>query len=186
MWSDEDEALYGREETLSRLRERDRSVQTRVWQLEHPRLTRVARSVAAGLDVEAVIAEVFTDFFFRHVDVLKSSRSIPAYLRIMTLRRVQREAELASRQAELPASEGDPETGVDDSLLQSSSSRWLRDCYLRLTPRAREIFKLHYGHELTYSEIGERVETSKQAVGKTILKGLELLRECLRRRERAQ
>lgn len=177
-----------RAEILGRLQQRERAAQEQVWRVERPRLLRVAGPILGSPDLcESCVADVFCDFFFHYVDSVRSSRAIPAYLKIMTLRRARRQAARASRSLEV-----DPERlvaeGSEDASAQADRSIFLRGleaCLETLTGRARQMVKLHYGLELSYAAVAEQLGVSKQAVGKAVLKSLDALRQCLEQRRAA-
>jgi RNA polymerase sigma factor (sigma-70 family) len=174
--------LYDDPSTLARLKERSPRAQEEVWRLERRRLTSLAESIVrSSSEAEALVADLFQDFFHRYVDQLQRSQAIPSYLRIMALRRARRRKERSLHEVvlEADAATADPTAELDARM---DDRRWLgrlEQCLALLGRRARGILRLHYGHEQSYSAISAELGVSKQAVGKTVQKSLEALRRCL-------
>jgi RNA polymerase sigma factor (sigma-70 family) len=179
--------LYTQDQTLALLKKRDRAIQEAVWRAEKPGVEAIALSILGSrADAEQLAADLFADFFYQYVDNIRSCHSIPKYLKTMAQRRSIRRREGHARlvpldrggePAEFPVTDMERDMDVQNLL------RWLENCYGKLRPRSRKILKLHYGHELSYSSIAESLGNSKQAVGKTVKKGLSLLRECVERQQ---
>jgi RNA polymerase sigma factor (sigma-70 family) len=171
---------------LSRLQRRDAEAQLAVWRAEHLPLRQLATSVlGASSDSEALVSDVFCDFFFRYVDQVRASAAIPAYLRVMVVRRARRQASKAH-----VCSPIQPDVLVDvsdrvafDHLDRGQWLEWLERCLGGLTTKSRTVMKLHYGHQQSYSQIGTHLSCAKQAIGKIVLKSLEALRRCLERHQ---
>jgi RNA polymerase sigma factor (sigma-70 family) len=182
------EELYNDPEILRLLGERDSSAQETIWRQEKGRLTAIATSILrSSSEAEVLVADVFCDFLFHYADRIQDGKSIPAYLRIMTVRRARRRKDRAARHVEVEPDTIGRDTGItfDESAESSIWSQWLEICLDGLTGRARKILKLHYGHDLSYSAIAGQLGKSKQAVGKTVLKSLEALRRCLEKHRAA-
>ena len=178
--------LYSKNQTLVLLKSRDRVTQEAVWRAEKPIIEAIALSILGSrADAEQLVADLFTDFFFKYVDNLRSCHSIPLYLKTMARRRSIRKREgltqfvPLNQKESVEYSETEPERAIDDQKLL----RWLMRCYGGLRPRSRKILKLHFGHEQSYSSIAATLGNSKQAVGKTVKKSLSLLRECVERQQ---
>ena len=98
----------------------------------------------------------------------------------MAIRRARRYKEHKQKQVPIEAINiiEPPESELDLPIEQN----WITgliECFKRLTDRARGILKLHYGLDQSYSDIGQRMGISKQAVGKTVQKSIRVLRHCL-------
>jgi len=174
---------------LERLQTRDRKAQEQLYLTEKGRCMAIAVSILRSTDhAESLVSDLFTDFFFTYVDRVREGRAIPAYLRIMCQRRARGQRTRMQRQVELEPDRVnyDPTDDTEEQLERKLYSRWLERCVGQLNPQAREVLKLHFGHEMSYSEIGDQQGKSKQAVGKGVLKSLALLRECLERKRTAR
>jgi RNA polymerase sigma factor (sigma-70 family) len=170
------------------LRSRHRPTQERLWTLERPRLLSRARGILGSpAEAEALVADLCCDFLFRHVDSLRHGAAIPAYLRIMTVRRARRRRARLAGQVPLEPETARAEGAGEESANADRSiwSRWLEECLARLRERARQALKLHFGHDLSYTAIAEAQGCTKQAVGKTIGKSLGALKACIERRRSA-
>lgn len=166
------------EDLLARLRARDPQAQAEVERALGPRLRRLAKAQLDPSAAEGLVHDAFSDFFFRHVDGLESARAIPAYLQMTVIRRSRRAAERAARHE--PLTEAAAEAPDVEETVQARRERArLAACLDRLTLRAREIVKLHYGHGLPLADIGARQARSKQAVHKALGKALDALRACV-------
>ena len=171
---------------LDRLRAGDPAAQADVFKEHRAALQRLAACMLpAGADAEALVADLFVDFFQVYVRELRSAASIPSYLRIMVVRRAQRLKARASRHAPLPDhAPADAEAKpADEALSQQTYLRWLEECLSGLSVRARSVLRLQYGHGLSFAEAGAQLGVSKQAAGKMSLKSLKALRECIAARE---
>jgi RNA polymerase sigma factor (sigma-70 family) len=181
----QDARLYEDPATLERLKRRDARVQEQVRRLQVETLTSTVAAILGSPDEsEVLVTDLLTDFFFRYVDQLRDSRAIPSYLQIMAVRRARRLKERWQREVavESNALTDDPRDRLDSELDDHTRLPGLNRCLQGLTDRARSLLRLHYGHELSYAAIGEQLGVSKQAVGKTIQKCLEVLRRCLGKR----
>ena len=137
---------------LARLHRRDRETQTCVYLTHRPSLLAVAKAILDGrADATQLVTDVFTDFFFRHVDGIRNEEAVPAYLRMMTIRRARQ-----------------PSHGLDE-------------CLHGLSEKPRRLMKLHFGHELSFAEIGEQLGISPRAAGKGTIKALKQLQTRLHR-----
>ena len=167
---------------LNRLRARDHAAQAALRRSEQVTLERlVARTLGSAAEAKPLVADLFADFFWKHVDQVRTARAIPAYLRIMAIRRARRLRARQSLMVEL-CEEGTAATNpvpVDDAVDRRLHLTWLSECLQRLSARARLVLKLHYGDDLSYSEVGAYQSCSKQAVGKVVAKSLEALRRCI-------
>ena len=59
----------------------------------------------------------------------------------------------------------------------------LRDCLGTLTPRAREVVELRYGHDLSGEAVARRLDRQTDSVYRSLSRSYQHLRECIRRRE---
>lgn len=183
--------FYNNPDLLSLLRDRDRDVQEQIWREERRRLKAVAQSILHSSDeAEALVSDLFCDFFFHYVDEVRKSRAIPAYLRIMAVRRARRLLGRARRQVPVESVESEvagEDTSRDacDRIDRTIWYRWLEECLAGLSDRARTVIKMYYGHEMSYATIAGNLGGSKQAVGKMTLKSLEALRRCIEERRAA-
>jgi RNA polymerase sigma factor (sigma-70 family) len=182
------EEFYADAEVLRRLKERDSRTQVAVWRAEQSRLKAIARSILhSPEEADALVSDLFTDFFYRHVNGVRSSRAIPAYLRIMAVRRARRRMGRMRRQVpiepDFPGENPLPENV--DRIDRSIWIRWLAECLYGLGQKARRILRMHYGHEMSYAAIAGELGGSKQAVGKMIKKSQEKLRRCLQKHRAA-
>ncbi len=175
---------YNNADVLTLLKNRNRQVQEEVYKAEKMVLEKIAGAILrSSIDAEQLVADVFTDFLFHYVDGVQQSRSIRAYLQMMTRRRAIRAREkhlsLVPLQPELRASNSakDPEERIDDRLWR----QWLDICLRRVRSSARKILKLHFGHGESYSTIGDHLGVTKQAVGKAIKKNLQVLNQCIKK-----
>jgi RNA polymerase sigma factor (sigma-70 family) len=168
---------------LQALRRREQAAQARTIREHRAVLEMLAkRMLSCPQEAQALVADVFTDFLYKYVDTIRNEPAIPMYLRMMTIRRCRRlsfrrasEEELDRHQETLAATNMDIVDAIDAHVRLSS----LDECLGRLTEKARRLLRLHFGHEMSFNEIGAQVGTSKQAVGKTVLKSLAVLRRCL-------
>ena len=124
--------LYTNNQTLLLLKSRDRVTQEAVWRAEKPIVEAIALSILRSrADAEQVVADLFTDFFFKYVDNLKSCSSIPLYLKTMARRRSVRKRQGLTRLVPLDQKESaeysvaEPERAIDDQKLLG----WLMRCY---------------------------------------------------------
>ena len=137
---------------LARLHRRDRETQTCVRLTHRPSLVAVANAILDNrADATQLVADVFTDFFFHHVDDIRNEEAVPAYLRMMTIRRARQ-----------------PSDGLDP-------------CLRGLGEKKRRLVKLHFGHDLSFDQIGERLGIPGRAAGKATMKSLKRIRHCLDR-----
>jgi RNA polymerase sigma factor (sigma-70 family) len=176
--------LYADAEVLRRLQDRDSRIQEAVWRSERSRLKAIALSILkSGEEADALVSDLFADFFYRHVNDVRSSRAIPAYLRVMAVRRARRQMGRARRQVPIePDFPGeDPLEEKADRIDRNIWTRWLAECLSGLGRKARRILRMHYGHEMSYSVIAGELGGTKQAVGKMVKKSLEVLKRCLER-----
>lgn len=171
---------------LSALQQRARDDQQQLWQEQQPRLFAIAKKILrSDSEAEILVSDALTDFMFHHVDQLQSGRAIGSYLRIMVVRRADRRRKQAGRHASIDLLSGQSDDGVnpEDKLQHKAYLSWLERCLQQLTQRARHMLKLHFGHDLSYTQIGEQQGVSKQAVGKAVLKAEKVLRDCIERRQ---
>jgi RNA polymerase sigma factor (sigma-70 family) len=166
---------------LTQLQQRDPCAQASFYRVNRGALLALARAtLSCPADAPALVADVFTDFFYRYVDFIRDERSVASYLRVMIVRRSRRQNLSGARIDNLDENMADPS---QPDLVQSADCTrwtvWLDDCLATLADRARRLVRLHYGHELSLSQIGSQMGVSKQAVGKIVQKSLELLRCCL-------
>jgi len=179
---------YDDPEVLERLKRHDRVTQEQLYRDEKGRLMAIAVSILRNPDeAESLVSDLFTDFFFHYVERIRESRAIRAYLRIMCQRRARRQRARMYRHTELEPEQVnyDPTDDTEALVERGLYSEWLQSCVGQLNPRAREVLKLHFALDMSYSEIGAQQGKSKQAVGKTVLKSLDLLRSCLERHRAA-
>jgi RNA polymerase sigma factor (sigma-70 family) len=175
---------------LERLKRRDPEAQESLLNAEKRRLQALAATLLNSTgDVAPLVADVFTDFFYSYVDQLEQERAIPAYLRIMTIRRARRLTQRRSQEDDIFACDLADTAGGD--VVEAIEARmwlpWLEDCSALLPEKARKILRLHFGHDLGPSEIAVQFGVSKQAISKTIQKSVAQLRLCLEaRRARAK
>lgn len=174
---------------LERLKRRDSAAQAELIREETPRVVGVVGSILGkGSRADTLVADLFTDFCMHAVDRVRDGRAVPAYLRMMAVRRARREKERLERHAEWSESAGGvmPDACAEVALDAKRRRTKLARCLEGLQARSRETLRLHYGHDLSYSEIGARIGRSKQAVGKAVQKDLEALRRCLERQGRSE
>ena len=175
---------------LEKLQARHEPSQSALWKLMRPQLVATVTPIVGGKAVaEAVVADLLSDFLFHYVNKLRDGRAIPSYLRIMALRRSRRQQERARRHGELDPDDRrhrSDDAGPDDAIDSARWSRWLERCLGEVKGKARSILKLHYGHEMSYAEIGQRLGTSKQAAAKMGKKYLEVLRACVETQARGE
>ena len=178
-------ALFSQPDLLERLGAGDSSAQRAVHASEYRSVRSVVeRIVRSAPDAETIAADLFTDFFLARAGELRAAGAIPAYLRIMAVRRARRHLARTRREApEIPHAAEQERAPVEEALDQARYARWLEDCLGTLTSRARSVLKLQYGHDLSYTEIGGHLGISKQAVGKMSLKTLAALRRCIEAHE---
>jgi RNA polymerase sigma factor (sigma-70 family) len=182
------EEFYSDPEVLRRLQDRDAVTQEEVWRSQRSRLRAIALSILhSSEEADALVSDLFTDFFYRHVNTVRSSRAIPAYLRIMAVRRARRRVGRDRRQVpmetEFPGE--DPLPRNADRIDRNIWSRWLAECLSGLGEKARRVLRMHYGHEMSYAGIAGELGGSKQAVGKMVQKSLAALRRCLEKHRAA-
>jgi RNA polymerase sigma factor (sigma-70 family) len=167
---------------LNQLRQRQRHAQESLMATYGPSL----RALAAGHltcpnDAPPLVADVFTDFLYSYVDTLQHERAVPAYLRMMVIRRARRQNHRASQHRGLEGLDfasmtvRDPSQDLDDG----RQATWLDECLGRVAERPRRLLRLHFGQGLSLSQIAAQLNISKQAVGKTVQKCLTFLRGCL-------
>ena len=172
------------EDRLALLQERRPETQIRLWRSYRPVLMPIARSILrSSTEAENLVDEVLCDFLFHYVANLHEPRAIGAYLKSMTVRRACRLRDKLQRQTsfeeeEIPGVPGDAEP--ERRIL----SRWLEKCLRRLTAKARTILRLHYGHDLSYREIGQQLGRTRQAVGISVQKSRKALQKCLEKQRR--
>ena len=182
MHEEVDRSIYHNQEILILLQAHEKDAQEKIWNLENRRLIAIARYwLSSPEEAQFLVADIFCDFFFKYIDNIKDSQCISAYLRIMTVRRARRYNHRCASQQPI-----EPNDAVDHSHLTASEEvdqsvwrRWLENCQQKLSKKAREILRLHYGHELSYAAIGEIKGISKQAIGNIVQKSLDALRRCL-------
>jgi RNA polymerase sigma factor (sigma-70 family) len=180
----------GEPRLLERLKRRDAEAQATLLRRESPGLRATAMSILASEgDALPLVADVFTDFLYTYVDRIEHERAIPAYLRIMVVRRARRLLQRRSQEDSITAHDLADASGRDvvEVLEAKSWLPWLEDCSSQLTERARRVLRLHFGHDMGTVEIAGAVGVTKQAVSKTIIKCIAQLRRCLeRKRSRAE
>ncbi len=167
---------------LRLLQTRDLPEQEKPYRGERQMLERIALSILASpKDAELLVGDVFVDFLYKYVDSIQKPNSIRAYLKTMTVRRARRQmARLRKHEEFNPDSKQVPAlVPRDGDLERKIFRRWLEKCLSKLSDKARKVLKLHFGHDLSYAQIGKSFGSSKQAVGKTVLKSLAVLRKCL-------
>jgi len=180
--------FYADADLLRLLKERDPRTQESVWRAERSRLRAIALSILKSSDeADALVSDLFTDFFYRHVNTVRNSRAIPAYLRVMAARRARRRMGRMRRQVPIePDFPGEnPLPEKVDQVDRSIWIRWLEECLAGLGEKARRILRMHYGHEMSYAVIAGELGGSKQAVGKMVKKSQENLRRCLQKHRAA-
>ncbi len=170
-----------RSDLLPRLRRREHQAQRQVY-LAHQRALQVlaASVLRCAAEAEALVADVLTDFLYRYVDTLQREESIEAYLRMMTTRRARRHLDMQRRAREVNSRDMAAEPDLPAVAEGAKWQRWVDDCLAALADKPRQLLRLHFGHDLSLSEIGQQLGITKQAVSKTVLKSLALLRRCLR------
>jgi len=176
-------------ESLAELQGRAHRAQQALWHREWPRLYPIALKILRSeSEAEGLVADALTDFLFHHVDQLQSARAVPAYLRIMVIRRATRRRDQAWRHDDLDeiAPLPDPADGADEAVDRRSWLTWLDHCLAQLKGRARQLLKLHFGHDLSYAQIGAQLEISKQAVGKAVQQSERALRRCIDQQRQQQ
>jgi RNA polymerase sigma factor (sigma-70 family) len=166
---------------LLRLRRREHPAQEQVYLAYHQGLKALAvRILPCAAEAESLVADVITDFLYRYVDTLQRQESIGAYMRMMTTRRARRRLEMQRRVREVDHQDMAAEPDLPAAAEGPKWRRWVDDCVAALAERPRQLLRLHFGHDLSLSEIGDQMGITKQAVSKTVLKSLDLLRRCLR------
>jgi RNA polymerase sigma factor (sigma-70 family) len=167
---------------LSQLRQRQRMAQENVIATQGSALRALAAShLICPNDAQSLVADVFTDFLYSYVDNLQHEKAVPAYLRMMVIRRARRQNQRASQHRDLEGldfastNNRDPSQMVDEG----RRSTWLDECLGRMAERPRRLLRLHFGQDMSLSTIAAQFNISKQAVGKTVQKCLIFLRSCL-------
>lgn len=165
---------------LSQLRRREHRAQRQIYVVHRAWLEALATKIlSCPAEARPLVADVMTDFMYRYVDTLKREQAIPAYLRMMTTRRARRH-NLRQQRTQVV---DDQELAMAPELANpgdgSRWQRWVDDCLATLADKPRRFLRLHFGHDLSLSAIGSQTGVTKQAVSKTVQKGLALMRRCL-------
>jgi len=181
--------MYNKQETLKLLQDRNQDVQEHVWIAEKNKLMAICTKILkSSFEAEHIVADIFTDFFYSYIDNIKKSSSIPAYLRIMAIRRSTKRNKEINRFLEFDNEiQGAPHTEAGEQRIDNKTfSMWLKECLTKLSERSARILKLHYGLEKSYSAIGEQLNISKQAIGKNVLKSRQMLKKCVEKHQKDQ
>ncbi len=178
------------DELLSRLKARDRRAQEELRAQMLDRVAAVCRHILGGSSGWREAAEdVWTDFLVEHVQMLRSSAAIAAYLRLMAVRRCTRLKEHQARHEPIgePFEPAESTESPEDALVSNATARsqeaQLLSCLDKLHVRTRRIFRLRYHHDMTQGAIAEIFGLSKQYVGRVLARGLESLRQCMEKGE---
>ncbi|MGC4119974.1 MAG: sigma-70 family RNA polymerase sigma factor [Myxococcales bacterium] len=169
---------------LTRVKAREPGAQRELRSQVFPRALAVCRSILRDEALAEEVAEdLWTDFLVSHVGSLRSLEALPAYLRLMAVRRAGRVQELRARHDELPERLPDARPGAESVLVEESERRrlalQLRDCLGALRPRSRQMVRLRFSHGMTQEQIGSELGFTKQHVGRVLAKSLAALRQCL-------
>ncbi len=171
-------------ELLQRLRRREPAAQSELRERYFARTLAVCRHLLRDAVLANEAAEdLWTDFLVAHVDQIESPEAIPAYLRLMAVRRSSRLRDLRERHDELGEHHVDPAVSAETALADESERRAqvnkLQGCLSGLHPRSRRILRLRFHHGMTQEQIGDRFGISKQYIGRVLAKCLAALRQCL-------
>jgi RNA polymerase sigma factor (sigma-70 family) len=148
-----------------------------------PRVLAVCRRMLSDpILAEDTAEDIWMDFLFLHAARVQSARALPAYLRMMTVRRCIRIRQSRARLAELDensASNGLAEDHLVSAVDLMRDQVRLQACLEQLDGRARKILRLRFHLDLTQEAIGQALGVSKQYAGRVIARSLENLRQCL-------
>ena len=176
-------------ELLDRLKLRDGQAQLELRQEAFPKVLGTCRHVLKDpVRAEEAAEDIFIDFLYDQVDRVRKSESLWPYLRMMTVRRCIRLRQLERRAKSvdgddlMPAPTVDAEEPVLCRIDVERDLERLRGCLGRLSNRQKEILRLRFHHELSFSAIGHRLGTSKQYAGRTAKEALGSLRKCVGKR----
>lgn len=172
---------------LKRLQSREATAQVELRRQYRPKLTNTCEGILQdSATAEQTAEDVIEDFLFEHVDHLRSSSAIAAYLRMAAVRRSVRARDLRNRHREvdeLVEARSDPPTHTEASMLDAIDDRAqiekMLGCMQRLNDRPRHLLRLRYLKGETLEVIGSSVGVSKQYVGRVIKKSLETVRRCM-------
>lgn len=174
-------------EILQLLRARDAGAQAALRGRLFPKvLATCAHVLGDSSRAEEIAEDVWTDFLFRDVDRVRDPRAIPAYLRMMSVRRCIHVRDVSRRFDTLDAvTESEPTADVEADLLggldRSRTLLRLRACLQLLDRRQRQVVRLRFLHEMTLEQIGEELAVTKQYAGQIVKKSLWRLKRCIRR-----
>ncbi len=176
MWTDE---------LLSQLRARD----ARAIALVRARLLPSLRTLCAGMLANKTLGDeaaedVVNDFLLSYVETVRQPTAIPAYVRLMAVRRCRRLRAYQQRQVSHTESiehRPSPESQVIVEDQRRHLGSKLADCLDRLTPRSRTVLRLRYEHELKLEEIGSLLGSTKQYASRVVTLALAKLHKCMGR-----
>jgi len=168
---------------MNRLKQGESAAQSQVYSDCFGEMYGVCRRILGdGPDAMDTAVDVLSDFIFVYAKKLKRAEGMRSYLRLMAVRRSlrvrDRRNSASSGPLERMSAEGqDPEEQAHQTLLQPR----LEECLQTLTPKAQQVIRLRFGHEMTNEKIGGLVGGSKQYIGKLISNCLKMLQKCLKR-----
>lgn len=136
-------------------------------------------SVCSSEDIEETVSDVFLDFFRKHASVDLSKGSLSSFLITLAQRRAVDEFRRIMRQKSidnvLSEKAEDLAFSTENTVMKNEERELLLDSILELgEPDSTIIYrKFYYGE--TYSEIGNRLGLSENAVNKRYLKAIDKL-----------
>jgi RNA polymerase sigma factor (sigma-70 family) len=168
------------EPLLSRLRARDPRAQAECRRQYLPALEAVcARALSDPHSGREVAEEVLADVMLSHVDRLREERALPAYLRMIAVRRCARLKARSQRTEELSEELPDESSGPESAILAAEQQHRLGRCLGRLRPRVQHWLRLRFHEGMTQEAIGAAFDCSKQYVGRLLAQALAELKQCV-------
>lgn len=148
-----------------------------------PRIQKTAVKILRDqVRAEEVAEDVLMDFLFKHIDRLIEPKAMFSYVRMMTVRRCLLVKERSQRHQQLQDDHSLFSENELDQLNQIDQERFalrLTQCLQKLKPRARQIIRQRYFHELKLDEIGKEHKITKQYVNQIIAQSLFKLKRCV-------
>ncbi len=137
-------------------------------------------SVCSREDIEEAVSDVFLDFYRCHENIDLSKGSLTSFIMLLAQRRsvdtFRKAVKNKSAYAVLNEEIADDDTVfAENAILKKEERNFLLDSILELgEPESTIIFRKYYFGE-TYTEIGQRLSMSANAVNKRYLRAVEKL-----------
>ncbi|MBN2342443.1 MAG: sigma-70 family RNA polymerase sigma factor [Deltaproteobacteria bacterium] len=171
-------------ELIAQLQKNDADARHRFWSAYfRPVLAICTRVLGPGAIAVDVTTDLLNDFMFRYVHNVQSPSAAWSYLKLMAIRRSVREKKrgMKNEPVENIAINLD-NTDFSQADIQVMLSK-LESCLALLTPKAQSAIRMKYTQGVSNEQIGNTVGGTKQYIGRLLRKSLEMLRDCMGRKE---